>query len=94
MASPESQTSPEIKKKWSDIKVDTNECVAARWQSEGASGRVQATVKLTPLDECLASIIGNCLVSDVVPQREADTDLAMDKAAVGELLLSCAQRAF
>lgn len=51
-------------------------------------------MKLTPLDECLASIIGNCLVSYVVPQKEVDTDLAMDKAAVGESLLSCVQRAF
>lgn len=43
-------------------------------------------MKLTLLDECLASIIGNCLVSGVL-QREADTDLAKEKAAVGESLL-------
>ena len=87
------RTAPEMKKKWSDIKADTNKCVGACWQSEGATGGVQGTVKLTPLDECLASIIGNCLVSGVavVPQREGDTDLTMDKAAVGEsLLFSCA----
>lgn len=43
-------------------------------------------MKLTPLDECLASIIGNCLVSGVVLLREVDTDLAKDKTAIGELL--------
>lgn len=77
-----------------DIEVDANKCVAACWQSKGAAGGSQGTVKCASLDECLASIIGNCLVSGVVPQREIDTDLAMDKAAVGELLLSYAQRAY
>ncbi len=94
LRSSESRTIPEIKKRWSDIKVDTNKCVAACWQSEGATGGVQGTVKLTPLDDCLASIIGNCLVSGVVPQREVDTDLAMGEAAVGNSPLSCARRAF
>lgn len=81
-------------KKWLDIEVDASRCVAARWQSKGAAGGAQGTVKCTPLDQCLASIIGSCLVSGVVPQREIHTDLAMDKAAVGELLVSYAQRAF
>lgn len=66
----ENRTTPEIKKKWLDIKADASKCVAACWQSEGATGGVQGTVKLTPLDECLASIIGNCLVSRVVPHTE------------------------
>lgn len=57
-------------------------------------GRVQGTEKPTSLDECLASIIGKCLVSDVVPRKEVDTDLAIDKAAVGESSLSFAQRPF
>lgn len=76
--------------------VDINVCiyryVAACWESAGASGRVQGTEKPTSLDECLASIIGNCLVSGVVPQRDVDSDLARDKAAVGESPHSCAQR--
>lgn len=66
--------------------------VAACWEGAGASGRVQGTEKPTSLDECLASIIGNCLVSGVVPQRDVDSDLARDKAAVGESPHSCAQR--
>lgn len=93
--SSESRTMPEIKKKWSDIKVDTNKCVAACWQSEGATGGVQGTVKVTPLDECLASIIGNCLVSWCCStEGSRHRPGKMDKAAVVESLLSGAQRAF
>lgn len=57
-------------------------------------GSVQGTGKPTSLDECLASIIGKCLVSGVVAQKEVDTNLAIDKAAVGESSLSRAQRPF
>lgn len=63
-----SQISQEIKK-WCNIKAGTNKCVAACWQSEGATGGVEGTEKLTLLDGCLASIIGNCLVSGVALQR-------------------------
>lgn len=75
-----------------DINVCIYRCVAACWESAGASGRVQGTEKPTSLDECRASIIGNCLVSGVVPQRDVDSDLARDKTAVGESPHSCAQR--
>lgn len=41
---------------------------------------------------CLASKIGNCLVSGVVPHTKVDPDSTIDKAAVGESLLYFAQR--
>ena len=51
---------------------------------------LRETVRLPPPDECLlASIIGICLVSGFVPQREGDTDLTVYEAAFGESLFSC-----
>ena len=77
------QTILETRKTRLDIKVGSGRCVAAGWESEGVSEQVRVKEKPTSLDECLPSIIGNCLVCDVVPQEEVHTDLAVDKTVVG-----------
>ena len=67
-------TMAEIKKKWSDIKVDAKKRIAAHRQSIRAMGRGEGEPDLTPMDQKLAGIIGEPLLSGVVPEEEGDTD--------------------
>lgn len=70
-AASEGRTVAEIKKKWSDTKVDAKKRLALHHASVSAMCGGQGTPELTPLDERLAAIIGESLLSEVV--TEADT---------------------
>lgn len=70
----EGRTVAEIKKKWSDIKVDAKKRIALHRQSVCATGGGKGTPELTPTDEKLAGIIGESLLSGVVTEAEGDTD--------------------
>lgn len=59
----------EIKKKWSDLKVDVKKQIVLNRQSVCATGRGKGTLELTLLDEKLSGIIGEFLLSGVVMER-------------------------
>ncbi|CAM4681829.1 unnamed protein product [Leuciscus chuanchicus] len=73
-AASQPRTVAKIKKKWSDIKVDAKKRLALHRQSVSATGGGKGTPELTPLDERLAAIIGESLLSGVVTEAEGDTD--------------------
>ncbi|XP_059386113.1 nuclear apoptosis-inducing factor 1-like [Carassius carassius] len=77
------RTVAEIKKKWSDIKVEAKKRLSA-------TGGGKGTPELTPLDERLAAIIGESLLSGVVTEAEGDTD-APD--APGDTVAGCSSGA-
>lgn len=80
---------------WLRIKADNNKSICGVGKVKVPLDGLRETVRLPPLDECLlASIIGNCLVSGFVPQRERDTDLTVCEAAFGESLFSCVPEHF
>ncbi|XP_026113218.1 nuclear apoptosis-inducing factor 1-like [Carassius auratus] len=84
------RTVAEIKKKWSDIKVEAKKRLALHRQSVSATGGGKGTPELTPLDERLAAIIGESLLSGVVTEAEGDTD-APD--APGDTVAGCSSGA-
>ncbi|KAI3353871.1 hypothetical protein L3Q82_005079 [Scortum barcoo] len=87
-AASEGRTVAKVKKKWSDIKVDAKKRLASRRQSVCATRRGRGTPKLTPLDEKLAGIIGESLLSGVVTEVEGDTDAhdAPNDSVVGDTI--------
>jgi len=75
-ASAQVRTVAEIKKKWSDIKVEAKKRLASHRQSACATGGGKGAPELTPpMDEKLAGIIGESLLSGVVTEAEGDTDV-------------------
>ncbi|XP_010778572.1 uncharacterized protein, partial [Notothenia coriiceps] len=74
-ASAQGRTVAEIKKKWSDIKVDAKKRLASHRQSVCATGGGKGAPELTPMDERLAGIIGESLLSGVVTEADGDTDV-------------------
>ena len=65
-AASQPRTVAEIKKKWSDIKVDAKKRLALHRQSVSATGGGKGTSELTPLDERLAAIIGESLLRIII----------------------------
>ena len=64
----------EIKKKWSDMKVDSKKRIAEYRQSVLITGGGSGKPPPSPLDERVAGIIGEKLLSGIVPEDEGDTD--------------------
>ncbi|XP_056432007.1 nuclear apoptosis-inducing factor 1-like [Gadus chalcogrammus] len=78
------RTVPELKKKWSDIKVGAKQRLSSHRQSVTATGGGPSTPDLTPIDRQVASIIGTASVSGIVSEREGDTDNTEEQeSAVG-----------
>ncbi|XP_052464014.1 nuclear apoptosis-inducing factor 1-like [Carassius gibelio] len=71
----ESRTVNELKKKWSDIKVDVKRRTAAHRQSVGRTGSGKGVDELTPFEQRVASIMGDTLLSGVVSSAVGDSDL-------------------
>lgn len=71
------RTVPEIKKKWSDLKVGAKKRLACHRQSVSATGGGQGAPKLSPLETRMASIIGETSVCGIVSEREGDTDMVV-----------------
>ncbi|XP_062386939.1 t-SNARE domain-containing protein 1-like [Sardina pilchardus] len=80
-AASQGRTIAEIKKKWSDIKVDAKKRIAAHRQSVRATGGGKGQPELTQLDEKLAGIIGETLLSGIVREEEGDTDVGPHETA-------------
>lgn len=82
-ASAQGRTVAEIKKKWSDIKVDAKKRLASHRQSVCATGGGTGAPELTPMDERLAGIIGESLLSGVVTEADGDTDVKVAPTELG-----------
>ncbi|XP_039526127.1 myb-related transcription factor, partner of profilin-like [Pimephales promelas] len=71
----ESRTVNELKKKWSDIKVEVKRRTAAHRQSVGRTGGGTGADELTPFDQRVASIVGDTLISGIVSVDVGDSDM-------------------
>ncbi|XP_041843329.1 nuclear apoptosis-inducing factor 1-like [Melanotaenia boesemani] len=67
---------PDIKKKWSDLKVEAKRRMARHRQGMCATGGGPATPNPTPLELKIASILGPASIYGIVPENEGDTDQA------------------
>ncbi|XP_067245457.1 nuclear apoptosis-inducing factor 1-like [Chanodichthys erythropterus] len=74
----ESRTVNDLKKKWSDIKVDVKRRTAAHRPRVGRTGGGKGVDELTPFEQRVASIIGDTLLSGVVSAAVGDSDLLQD----------------
>ncbi|XP_063072725.1 nuclear apoptosis-inducing factor 1-like [Engraulis encrasicolus] len=70
------RTMAEIKKKWSDMKVEAKKSISAHRQSVTATGGGEAGPELSEQDAKIAGVIGEKLLSGVVTEQEGDTDAA------------------
>lgn len=67
------RTVPDVKKKWSDLKVGAKKRLASHRQSVCGTGGVQ--INLSPMETRMASILGQTSVCGIVSEREGDTDV-------------------
>lgn len=63
----------EIKKKWSDVKLEIKKRVVAHRKSVAATGG--GSLALTPHEERAAAIIGEELIAGVLPTCEGDSTI-------------------
>ncbi|KAJ8278248.1 hypothetical protein GJAV_G00085550 [Gymnothorax javanicus] len=68
------RTTPEVKKKWSDLKVQAKKRISAHRQGFCASGWSVGSTELSPIDVRLASIIED--MGRVLPPPDWGTDMA------------------
>ncbi len=68
----EERTVPEIKQKWFDNKVLAKKCITAHRREMSVTGGGQTTMELSPLDNRIASIIGDTALSGII--KDGDTD--------------------
>jgi len=71
----ENRTVNDLKKKWSDIKV---EVTAVHRQSVGRTGSGTGVDEFTPFVQRVASIMGDTLLSGIVSVAVGDSDLLQD----------------
>ncbi|XP_064190462.1 nuclear apoptosis-inducing factor 1-like isoform X1 [Anguilla rostrata] len=70
----------EVKKKWFDIKVQAKKRISAHRESVGVGGWCVGAPPLSPLDERLASIIGDIHMSAMLPPLDEFTEMAESTA--------------
>ncbi|XP_017288266.1 nuclear apoptosis-inducing factor 1-like [Kryptolebias marmoratus] len=70
----EQRTPAELKKKWSDIKVDVKRRTAAHRQSVTKTGGGTGDDDITPFDQRVASIVGDTALTGVVAPHVGDSD--------------------
>ncbi|KAK0146283.1 t-SNARE domain-containing protein 1 [Merluccius polli] len=70
----ENRTVADIKKKWSDIKVDVKKKGFCPPEKRGGAGLGE----LAPFEQRVAAVVGDRLLFGVVPPAEGDSDLAQD----------------
>ncbi|XP_018951036.1 myb-related transcription factor, partner of profilin-like [Cyprinus carpio] len=69
------RTVAELKKKWSDLKVEAKRKLSSHRQSVAATGGGPCTADLTSVDSKIAAIIGEVSVCGIVSEKEGDTDV-------------------
>ncbi|XP_035271167.1 nuclear apoptosis-inducing factor 1-like [Anguilla anguilla] len=74
----------EVKKKWFDIKVQAKKRISAHRESVGVGGWCVGAPPLSPLDERLASIIGDIHMSAMLPPLDEFTEMAESTAVKTE----------
>ncbi|XP_062242744.1 nuclear apoptosis-inducing factor 1-like [Platichthys flesus] len=77
------RTHSEIKKKWSDLKVEVKRRVSAHRRSVTATGGGMGVGELSPFDLRVAALIGDTALTGVVGAHEGDTDHPQDKQGEG-----------
>uniref|UniRef100_A0AAQ5WZK1 Myb/SANT-like DNA-binding domain-containing protein n=1 Tax=Amphiprion ocellaris TaxID=80972 RepID=A0AAQ5WZK1_AMPOC len=77
------RTVAEVKKKWSDLKVEAKKRVTC--QSVSATGGDRGKPEPTPLDSRIASILGTASGCGIVSEKEGDTDLAEPTDETGKV---------
>ena len=75
------RTHSEIKKKWSDLKVEVKRRVSAHRRSVTATGGGTGVGELSPFDLRVAALIGDTALTGVVGAHEGDTDHPQGKYA-------------
>ena len=79
------RTVAEVKKKWSDLKVEAKKRVTCHRQSMSATGGDRGKPEPTPLDSRIASILGTASGCGIVSEKEGDTDLAEPTDETGKV---------
>uniref|UniRef100_A0A8C5CWD2 Myb/SANT-like DNA-binding domain-containing protein n=1 Tax=Gadus morhua TaxID=8049 RepID=A0A8C5CWD2_GADMO len=77
------RTNSEIKKKWSDLKVEVKQRVSAHRRSVTETGGGTGVGELSPFDLRVAALIGDTALTGVVGAHEGDTDHPQDKQGEG-----------
>ena len=67
------RTHSEIKKKWSDLKVEVKRRVSAHRRSVTATGGGTGVGELSPFDLRVAALVGDTALTGVVGAHEGDT---------------------
>nr|XP_008279744.1 PREDICTED: nuclear apoptosis-inducing factor 1-like [Stegastes partitus] len=70
----EQRTLTEVKKKWSDIKVDVKTRTIVQRQSVAKTGGGRGMDKLTPFEQRVAAIVGDTALTGVVRANVGDSD--------------------
>ncbi len=87
----------EVKKKWSDLKVEAKKQLTSHRQSVSATGGGKGVPELTPFETRMGSILGETSLCGIVPENEGDTDLAETTDEPGKALfhffIKCVNRA-
>lgn len=78
------RTMPEIKKKWSDLKVEAKKCLSSHRLSLAATGGGKGEPNLTSFEKRMAFVLGQTSVCGIVPENESDTDFAETKIEPGK----------
>ncbi|XP_061582062.1 myb-related transcription factor, partner of profilin-like [Cololabis saira] len=68
----EHRSTQEIKKKWSDIKVEVKRRAAAHRRSAAMTGGGAGTEALTPFEERVCAIVGETVLTGFLPVAEGD----------------------
>ncbi|XP_061593275.1 nuclear apoptosis-inducing factor 1-like [Cololabis saira] len=80
----EQRTHAELKKKWSDIKVEVKRRTAAHRQSVAKTGGGKGEDDLTPFQQRVAAIVGDTALTGVVGAHAGDSDYPQDDEIGGD----------
>ena len=77
------RTIDEVKKKWYDLKLEAKKRISAFKQSAAATGSGSGLQAPSASDERIAGIIGEVVLSGILPEEEGDTDAGKCFCLVG-----------
>ena len=75
----EKRTHAELKKKWSDVKMEVKRRTAAHRRSVAQTGGGTGEERLTPFEQRVAAIVGETALSGVVGAHVGDSDYCQGK---------------
>lgn len=83
----ENRSTADVKKKWSDIKVDVKRRVAAHHTSSQKTGGGPGVEALTPFDQRVTAVLGDQSVVGVLPPEEGDSEFAQQDVTGDVIML-------